>query len=301
VTNDEKEYALMISRRELILGAPASLAAASAWPALARAAGEAKNPVACQTNAWQLKPGDFAELLHRLEDLKRLGFEAFECNVRFVKTQFTRTQEARAAIEKTGVGFYGTHVGLGVPMNELEGLTEGVAALGATRFVLSGAGKSLTSDGQLDQDALNRKVESIMQLARRCQRAGLRLAYHNHRTEFLQGGDEIEALLARTDPELVYFLLDIGHAYVEKADVPAFLTRDHRRIDALHVRDIRGEQQVPLGEGNFDFAALAAAIKKTSWPGYLTLEEENLKTNDAERVETVLRSSRQIIRKAFGV
>jgi sugar phosphate isomerase/epimerase len=296
----------MISRRDLMLGVPAAAAAAVAalrpgWMALARAAEPVRNPVGCQTNAWQIKPGDFPDLLRRLEDLKRLDFETFECNVRFVKGEFSRSKEARSAIEKTGVRFYGTHVGLGLPMSELESLVEGVAALGASRFVLSGAGKTLAPDGRLDQDAVRRKVESITRLARQCQGAGLRLAYHNHRQEFAADGAEIEALLQQSDPELVYLLLDIGHAYLEKADVAAFLSRHHRRIDALHVRDIRSGKQVPLGEGEFDLAPLAAAIRKTTWPGTLTLEEEGLKTSDAHRVETVLRSSRQVIRKVFGV
>jgi sugar phosphate isomerase/epimerase len=269
--------------------------------ALVRAAAAVRNPVGCQTNAWQIKPGDFPELLRRLGDLKKLDFEAFECNVRFVKDQFNRSKEARSAIEGTGVRFYGTHVGLGFAMSELESLVEGVAALGASRFVLSGAGKTLAPDGRLDREALRRKVDSIARLARRCQRAGLRLAYHNHRQEFAAGGAEIEALLQESDPELVYLLLDIGHAYLEKADVPAFFTRHHHRIDALHVRDIRDGKQVPLGEGGFDLAPLAAAIRRTAWPGTLTLEEEGLKTSDAQRVETVLRSSRQVIRNVFGV
>jgi sugar phosphate isomerase/epimerase len=294
----------MISRRELILRAPAAALAGTlgtSWLAPASAAGEAKNPVACQTNAWQIKPGDFTELLARAADLSRLGFEAFECNVRFVKDQFTRSKEARSEIERTGVRFYGSHVGLGVPMNDLEAMIEGVASLGATRFALSGAGKPLTTEGHLDQDALSKKVESITRLARHCRRAGLRLVYHNHGQEFAGGGAEIEALLQQTDPELVYLLLDMGHAHLAKADVTPFFTRHHRRIDALHLRDSKGGKAVPMGEGDYDFAPLAAAIRKTAWPGYLTLEEETLKTNDAQRVEAILRSSRQVIHRAFGV
>jgi sugar phosphate isomerase/epimerase len=285
----------------LILRVPAAAAFSTGWMTLARAAAAVQNPVGCQTNAWQIKPGDFPELLRRLEDLKRLGYGHFECNVRFVKGQFGRSTEARREIEGTGVRFYGTHVGLGVPMSDLESFVEGVAALGASRFVLSGAGKMLTPDGRLDREAVRRKVESITHLAQRCQRAGLRLAYHNHRQEFTAGGAEIEALLQQSDPDLVYLLLDIGHAYLEKTDVPAFFTRHHRRIDALHVRDIRDGKQVPLGEGEFDLSPLAAAIRNAAWPGYLTLEEENLKTDDTQRVETVLRSSRQVIRKVFEV
>ena len=126
-----------------------------------RAAEGMRNPVACQTNAWQIKAADFPELLRRLADLKRLGFEAFECNVRFVKDQFVRSKEARAQIEATGVRFYGPHVGLRFSIEELEPLIDGSASLGATRFALSGAGKPLSSEGRLDPEAFGKKVEAI--------------------------------------------------------------------------------------------------------------------------------------------
>jgi sugar phosphate isomerase/epimerase len=165
----------------------------------------------------------------------------------------------------------------------------------------SGAGGILTKDGKLDQDALSKKVETILRLAKRCQQAGLRLVYHNHKEEFSAGGAEIQELLRRTDPELVFLLLDVGHAFREKADLPAFLELHHRRIDALHLRDIRDGQQVPLGQGEVNFAALAAAIRKTNWLGWLTVEEENLpKSTDNDTIESVLRTDRQAIRKLFG-
>lgn len=299
----------MISRREIMRRVPGSLAAA-AWGATWATRGgaaqaqaqaqAARNPVACQTNAWQIKPGDFAELLRRAEDLKRLDYVAFECNIRFVQGQFGRAREARAEIEKTGVAFYGSHVGLQLVSKDLDAMVDGVAALGATRFVVSGAGKVLAQDGRLDEKALGEKVDALLRVARRCQRAGLRMVYHNHSSEFVASGAEMEGMLQRTDPELLSLLFDIGHAYREKCDVAAFLTRHHRRIDALHVRDIRDGKPVPLGEGTLDFASLATAIRKTAWPGYLTNEEENLKTSDMQKVEAVLRADRQVIRREFG-
>jgi sugar phosphate isomerase/epimerase len=269
---------------------------------LARAATGPSNPVACQTNAWQIKSGDFATLLKRVADMKRLGFEAFECSARLVEGQFAHAKEARTQIQETGMIFYGPHTGLGLPVESLERCIEGAASLGAKRFALSGAGGIVTKDGKLNQEALAKKVETITRLAKRCQGAGLRLVYHNHGMEFTAGGVEIKALLQRTDPKLVFFLLDIGHAFRAKADVPAFVARHYQRIDALHLRDIRGTQQVPLGQGDLDLAALAAVIRKTDWPGWLIVEEENLfMSSDAQAIESVLKSDRRAIHKFFDV
>jgi sugar phosphate isomerase/epimerase len=288
----------MISRREFLLSVPL----AAAVPALARAATGPTNPVACQANAWQIKPGDFQELLKRVADMKRLGFAAFECNVRFVEGQFATAKQARTQIEQTGMTFYGSHTGMGQAAEYLDRCIEGAAALGAKRFALSGAGGVGSKDGKLNAEALDKKLQTITRLAKRCQQNGLRLVYHNHGAEFAAGGAQIEALLKRTDPELVFFLWDVGHAFREKADVVAFFTRHHPRIDALHLRDIRGTQQVPLGQGEIDFAGLAAAVRKTGWPGWLTVEEENLsKSADAHTVEAILETDRRAIRAFFGV
>jgi sugar phosphate isomerase/epimerase len=195
-----------------------------------------------------------------------------------------------------------TAPGLGQTPEYLDRSVEGAASLGAKRFALSGAGGIGTKEGQLKQEALDKKIEAIMRLAKRCQEAGLRLVYHNHGAEFTAGGAQIEALLNRTDPQLVFFLLDLGHAFREKADVVAFFTQHYQRIDALHLRDIRGKEQVPLGQGELDFVSLAAAIRKTNWPGWLTVEEENLpKSIDTQAIESVLESDRRAIHKFFGV
>jgi len=288
----------VVSRRDFLF----SLPLAASLPGLLRAAAVAGNPVACQANAWQIKPGDFAELMRRAADIKRLGFVGFECNVRYVEGQFDRAAEVRAQFLQMGLRFYGPHLGLRFAIDELKRRVDGAASLGAERFVVSGAGAVLVKDGRLDEEALDKKVGALGQLGKHCRQAGLRLVYHNHTNEFEADRAEIEALLDRTAPECVSLLFDVGHAYRVKADPAAFLARHHGRIDALHLRDIRDGQQVPLGQGELDFAALAAVIAKNAWPGWLILEEEGLfKSHDAAQIELILQADRGEIRKVFGV
>lgn len=288
----------MISRRDFL----ASIPLAASLPALARAATAPRNPVGAQMNAWQINSGDFATLLRHAQDLKRLGYEGFECNVRYVEGQFDRGRKAREELRATGVRFYAPHNGLQLGLERLRRNADGAAALGAERFVLSGGGaKILQSDNRVDEKALAKKVETINRLGKHCRQAGLRLVYHNHTAEFAAGGAEIEQLLRQTDPELVWLIWDIGHAWREKTDLAAFFARHHQRIDALHLRDIRGDKQVPLGQGQIDLAALAAEVRKAGWSGWLITEEESLKSTDERLVESVLQSDRLAMGKLFGV
>jgi inosose dehydratase len=242
-------------------------------------------------------------LLKSAADLKRMGYDGFECNYRFVEGKFRNTTEARAQIESTGMKFYGPHVGLQQTPDSLDRCVDGAAALGARHLAVSGAAKGIVAeDGKLNEDALAKKVEAILRLAALCRKAGLRLAYHNHTEEFRSGGAEIEELLRRTDPDLVSLLLDLGHAYREHADVVAFFSKHHARIDAMHLRDIRAGEQVPLGQGELDFPALASLIHQTGWSGWLTDEEEGLhKSQELPALESILQSDRNTVRKIFGV
>lgn len=288
----------MTTRRQFLTSLPLT----AALPVCLRAA-EKSSPrprVGCQTNAWEIKAGDFDGLLKRAADLKRLGYEGFECNFRFVEGQFASAAQARARIEQTGMTFYGGHTGLTQNAEALDRFVDGAASLGAKHFAVSGSGA--IKDGKLNEAALAKKVEGVTRLAKRCQQAGLRLAYHNHSAEFSEGGADIEAMLHRTDPTLVFLLFDIGHAHRAHADVVAFFTKHHARIDAMHLRDIRGEEQVPLGQGEIDYAGFAAAVRKTRWSGWLTVEEENLsKSSEPAAIESRLQTDRAAIRKFFGV
>jgi inosose dehydratase len=290
-----------ISRRQFLLSVPLS----AALPQMLRAADDSspRPHVGCQANAYPIEPGDFDGLLKRAADLKRMGYEGFECNYRFVEGKFRNTTEARAQIESTGMKFYGPHVGLQQTHDSLDRCVDGAAALGAKHLAVSGAAKGITADdGKLNEDALAKKVEAITRLATLCRKAGLRLAYHNHTEEFRFTGAEIEALLQRTDSGLVSLLVDLGHAYRAQADVVAFFSKHHARIDAMHLRDIRAGEQVPLGQGELDFPGLASVIHQTGWSGWLTVEEEGLhKSKEPPALESILQSDRNTIRKIFEV
>jgi len=231
--------------------------------------------VGCQANGFPLKPGDFPALLKALESMKSLGYTGFECNYRFVEAEFGRAAAARAEIERTGVKFIGAHAN----MEQIGGaqgarIVAGVAALGADCIVMSG--KGLSPEGRFEQPALLAKAKELERLARLLKENRLLLAYHNHNPEFANANAEMNDLADNTGRELVHFFMDAGHGYLGGGDPAAFLTRHSRRVYGIHLKTFRGKEtsgQVPLGQGDFDFQALAAAVKKTDWSGWLVTEE----------------------------
>ncbi len=279
-----------ISRRVFLMAGSAALAWAKAAPIR----------VGCQANGFALKPGDFAALLKALESMKELGYTGFECNYRFVEGEFGRAAAAREQIERTGVKFFGAHASMQqIGAARGAGIVAGVAALGADCIVMSGRG--LSPEGRFEKSALLEKAKEMEKLGRLLGAHRLRLAYHNHNPEFANQNAEINGLAENTDPALVSFFMDAGHGYLGGGDPAAFLAGHSKRIYGIHLKTFRGKQtsgQVPLGQGDFGFEALAAAVKKTGWTGWLVTEEGG---GPRAGNTAALGPDRAYIRKLFGV
>lgn len=262
----------MIDRRDF-LKASAMLASGHAL----FAKGLSDVHVGCQTNAWRIDAREFSNVLDVIRKIKNYGYEGFETGFANVQGQFGHPVEAKKQIEDIGIRFFGVHIFLNQYDPETfvagsamyEKIAEGGAKLGAERLILSGAPPP-------DEAGRKRKAEALNRAGAFAQKLGLTLAYHNHGPEVENHGAEIEFLLRETDPAKVWFLLDAGHAFHAGADVPAFIRKHYRRLAAMHLRDYKNGDQVPLGSGDFPLKAVVEAIRQTGWKGWVLNEEERL-------------------------
>jgi inosose dehydratase len=293
----------MKSRREVIQAfASLSLGALSPFRGLADVRGkDTRIKFGAQTNAWPIdpsKPDSFFEVLH---EIKEIGYDGFETGFFNLSTSFNTPAETAQRIASTGLSFFGVHIFLPpdkwdvitrLPPSALyEWVAHGGAALGAQRLILSGAPAA-------NSDELKAKVGGLNQAGRVAHAAGLKLAYHNHWWEYQSKVGEIEALYTQTDPSLVSFLLDAGHAYHGGADVPGFLRQHADRIVALHFRDYRDGHLVSLGQGTFPLAQVAATLEQLHWSGWAINEEEREDSTKGGR--NFIEPAYQAMRGAFS-
>ena len=255
--------------------------------------------VGCQTNAWRIDPKNFENFIEVLGTIKQLGFEGFETGFANLRGQFKEPNSAYDRIKKTGLKFFGIHVFLTSydPQTAigsyglLQDVADGGKSLGAERLIVSGA-------STIHPLALRAKADALTRIAKYAKGIGLACCYHNHDVEFREGGMQIEGLLSETD-SAVRFVLDAGHAIEGGADVASFFSKNWRRIDGVHLRDAKAGKEVPLGQGDYDYAPLAKAIDSTGWRGWVLTEEERL--NGDKPGEEAVRPARETIRKVFGV
>jgi sugar phosphate isomerase/epimerase len=260
----------------------------------------------CQANGWNLDPANFDLLLTAIREMKELGFQGFETNIRFFQQQLEKVAEPRAKLDEIGLEFIGAHtnlphyekLGMDAAADQVSKSAAEAKQFGAKALVLSHGGLSKT--GQFTDEALDRKAQMLNLAGKRCSDAGLTLAYHNHQPEFQNHAAEELGLLKKTDPKVVLFMMDIGHAWLADPDAISVFAANPQRCYGLHVRDFHNRESVPLGQGEFPLQDLAAAVKRGGWTGWLIDEEERPNLTDKPGKKAT-GPSRKTMKEVFGV
>ncbi|MGO4901265.1 myo-inosose-2 dehydratase [Bacillus sp. GM2] len=124
-------------------------------------------------------------------------------------------------------------------------------------------------------------------------RYGLKLVYHHHLGTGVQTEEEVDRLMAGTDPALVHLLYDTGHAYISDGNYLNILEKHMDRIGHVHFKDARlkimekckqegksfqqaflqGMFTVP-GDGCIDFREVYKMLLKHGYSGWIVVEAE---------------------------
>ena len=123
---------------------------------------------------------------------------------------------------------------------------------------------------------------------------GITLAYHHHMGAYVESPDDVDRLMALTDPASVGLLYDTGHAYFGGATEPDLLLKKHvARVVHVHCKDVRpkviaqarndgwsflngvlnGTFTVP-GDGVIDYDAILKTLHAAGYQGWLVVEAE---------------------------
>ncbi len=146
---------------------------------------------------------------------------------------------------------------------------------------------------RLDDAGWGSLAEGLNAAGRIALEYGLKLTYHHHGGTAVERPEEIDRLMAETDPEAVFLLYDTGHALYGGADPLALLRKHYDRIAYIHLKDVRvsrleqaraekidfvtcirrGVFTVP-GDGNIDFRPIIGELVARGYDGWALLEGE---------------------------
>lgn len=122
---------------------------------------------------------------------------------------------------------------------------------------------------------------------------GISLTFHHHMGTVVQTAEEVERMMANTDPEYFSLLFDTGHFAYCGEDPLEMVTKYADRIKHVHLKDIRpeivekvknenlsfldgvrlGAFTVP-GDGCIDFDPIFKVLEDTGYKGYMVVEAE---------------------------
>ena len=93
--------------------------------------------------------------------------------------------------------------------------------------------------GQRDLKDLQVYCDYLNEVGRRCKEAGLKYGYHNHAYEFekVEGEVMYDYMLQHTDPELVFYQMDVYWTVIGKASPVAYFKKYPGRFRMLHNKD----------------------------------------------------------------
>jgi len=125
--------------------------------------------------------------------------------------------------------------------------------------------------------------------------AGHTVSFHQHTGTFVETPDELDRLLAVTDPALLGICLDVGHWTVGGGDPADALRRYGDRVTQVHLKDvdagvlaelragrlpdfdaaIRARLFTELGAGVLDLPAVLAVLAQRDYAGWLMVEQDS--------------------------
>ena len=288
---------MSLTRRTLLSTALAPVVSRAATP---------KVQVGCQTRAYGSPIPDRGRFLGVLDDLAELGYEGFETNYRSLEHSFDDPAPMRREFEKRGVELIGLHLGVGLfdpekiagEQEQILRIAKAVHGLGGKHIILSGRRLPTETAGRATRAALASKARELNRAGRSCRDLGVRVSFHNHRHELAHNAEEITYMLAETDPDLVSLVLDVGHPFPPRLPATEFVYQYPNRIAGFHLRDTKAGKEVMIGSGDFDFAALGKAIRRTGWLGWLIVEvnrREDISSRDlVEKCRNHLRQTMKV-------
>lgn len=136
-------------------------------------------------------------------------------------------------------------------------------------------------------------VRGFNEMGRLAREKDMYFACHHHMGTGVQTVEEIDTLMERTDPELVYLLFDSGHLTFAGIDPVSVLKKYVSRVKHVHLKDVRnavyqrvkpegmsfldavraGVFTVP-GDGDVDFSPIFDILDEAGYEGWVVVEAE---------------------------
>lgn len=152
------------------------------------------------------------------------------------------------------------------------------AILNAARFLKDAGCEHLVLGGGMNlEETYNKRdyalfFETIHKIGSGCLKEGIVACYHPHSGTMIETAEQLRIFCMETDPAVVALAPDVAHLVRGGADPVETIYKYADRIKYLHLKDIKDNEFLELGEGNIDLAAIVRALTETGYSGWAVVE-----------------------------
>ncbi|MGM0877309.1 MAG: myo-inosose-2 dehydratase [Bacillota bacterium] len=176
----------------------------------------------------------------------------------------------------------------------LQEVNADVAVVSEQTYSIQGTDKNVfTEKPYFTDEEWNVLCQGLNELGKIAEQYDLKLVFHHHMGTGVQTIEEIDRLMANTDPKHVHLLYDTGHIYVSDHNYMTLLNKNIDRIKHVHFKDARanvlnqckekgesflqsflnGMFTVP-GDGCIDFTEVYQVLLDYNYKGWIVIEAE---------------------------
>lgn len=155
-------------------------------------------------------------------------------------------REVRAILQEHKIKATATHTDLETLQTGMDRLGEAAADLGFEYVGLP----AIPDELRKTLDDYKKIADTFNRIGEQAKKAGLKFAYHNHGygLQEVDGQIPLNLILDRTDPNLVFFEMDIFWTTAGGADPLAYLRSYPKRYHLMHLKDMKEKVRFP-GDG----------------------------------------------------
>lgn len=246
---------------------------------------------------------DDVSLEECLRQSRSAGFTGMEMGRRFPSDPKIMLPILKQAdVTLCGGWFSGTLANEDIAANKdrISPMIELFKAVNAPCIVYGEVGRSIQGDRKkplaekavLSEEEMKAYARKLTSFGEWCAEQGMALSYHHHMAAVVQFEHELDAFMNHSG-EGIPLLLDAGHLAFAGGNVLRAIDKYHRRINHVHVKDVRmevidgldrtrqsfldavalGAFTVP-GDGSLDFAAIVQKLADYGYQGWFVVEAE---------------------------
>lgn len=146
-------------------------------------------------------------------------------------------EDFAAKVKDRGMSIPSMHTDIETLQHNMSALGEAARKIGATYVVLP----ALPEPYRKDMDDYKRSAELFNEIGKNAREEGVRFGYHNHGYGLKPWGSErpIDLILEQTDPDLVFFEMDLFWTTAGGINPIELLDKHPNRYKMLHIKDMK--------------------------------------------------------------